>query len=300
MISSTYTLPNQKVSQLIKWLPVIIGLFALYVPTVYGLANGLWNSEDQAHGPIVLVVVLYLFWQHRLAFNELTFATNPRLGISLLVIGLLMYAIGRSQEIYIFEIGSMVPVFTGTTLITLGMQGFRKVWFAIFFTIFMIPLPGVIVDTVTGPLKQHLSLLAESFLYALDYPIGRSGVTITIGTYQLLVADACSGLHSMFSLTALGLLYLYLMQYQNKLRSGLLIVSILPIAFVANLIRIIALILITYYFGDEVGQGFVHKFAGMFLFVISLLCLFVFDALLGRFSIFRDKKALTKGHNNER
>ena len=283
-------------TSVLNWLPVLIGLLVLYVPTIYDLANGLWNYEDQAHGPIILVVVLYLFWQQRKVFTK-DYADVEAKSLSgglLLAFGLLLYAIGRSQEILIFEIGSMVPVFSGSLLITTGYAGLRVLWFAIFFTIFMIPLPNFIVDTVTSPLKHNISILAESLLYNFGYPIARSGVTISIGHYQLLVADACSGLHSMFSLSALGFLYLYLMQYQNWYRKGLLLASILPIAFIANLVRVIVLILITYYFGDEVGQGFVHKFAGLLLFVTSLFGLFTLDALIGRIPVFKDKTHLDR------
>ena len=135
----------------------------------------------------------------------------------------------------------------------------------------MIPLPGMLVDVITGPLKQQISELTEMVLYWADYPIARSGVTLSIGPYQLLVADACSGLNSMFSLSAMGLLYLYIMHYRSWIRNGVLIVSLLPIAFVANTVCVIILVLVTYYFGDEVGQGFVHKFASILLFFVSLL-----------------------------
>ena len=286
-------LDNSKfLTHLIKWLPVIIGLIVLYLPTAQFLANNLWNTEDQAHGPIILLVVFYLFWQKREVFTLRIEHHEPILGSVLLILGLLIFAVGRSQEILFFEIGSLIPLLAGVTLITIGKIGINKLWFAIFFTLFLIPLPSPVVDLLTNPLKQHISQFAESILYQLGYPIARSGVTISIGSYQLLVANACSGLHSMFSLSALGFLYLYLMQYKNKLRNLSVILSILPIAFLANLIRVITLILVTYYFGDEVGQGFIHKFAGMFLFVISLVFLFLFDSTLGKFSVFRDKKEI--------
>jgi exosortase B len=275
---------------IIRWLPVILGILVLYMPSINFLANNLWSTEEQAHGPIILLVVFYLFWQHRSAFSEVIEKQKPILGAAILALGLLIFAIGRSQEILFFEIGSLLPVLTGIALITIGIRGFNKLWFAILFTVFLIPLPSVLVDLLTNPLKHNISVLAESVLYYLDYPIARSGVTISIGPYQLLVADACSGLHSMFSLSALGFLYLYLMQYKNLLRTSVILASILPIAFLANLIRVIALILITYYFGDEVGQGFIHKFAGMFLFVISLIFLFLFDRILGKLPLFKDKQ----------
>jgi exosortase B len=206
----------------------------------------------------------------------------------LLGFGLIMYALGRSQDIILFEVGSQIPVILGTLLITRGLSVARSLWFAIFFLVFMIPLPGFIVDAATGPLKQYISIIAEQALYSVGYPIARSGVTLTIGPYQLLVADACSGLHSMFSLSAMGLLYLYLMQHTSVTRNALIMAAILPIAFAANVVRVIVLVLITYHLGDEAGQGFLHGFAGIMLFIIALLFLFALDGLLGY--VFPDRR----------
>jgi exosortase B len=293
MASRMFNIGHQNMADhIIKWIPVIFGLLVLYVPSINFLASNLWNTEEQAHGPIILLVVFYLFWESRAVFTEPVANLKQVSGVLMLVLGLLIFAIGRSQEILFFEIGSLVPVLSGIALITVGLNGLRKVWFAIFFTIFLIPLPSLLVDLLTNPLKHHISVLAENILYYFDYPIARSGVTLSIGQYQLLVADACSGLHSMFSLSALGALYLYLMQYKNWLRISSIIASILPIAFLANLLRVMTLILVTYYFGDEVGQGFVHKFAGLLLFITSLLFLFLFDSILGKLPIMRDKHSL--------
>ena len=268
------------------WWPVLLGLVVLYAPTYWMLAHGIWNSEEQAHGPIVLVVALFLIWQKRDIFlvdvsGQAAGPTNTVFGWTLLVIGLLFYALGRSQEILLFEVGSQVPVILGALLITLGWRSVKALWFALFFLIFMIPLPGFVVDAATGPLKQYISVIAEQVLYAAGYPIARSGVTLTVGPYQLLVADACSGLHSMFSLSAMGLLYLYLMQHTSVARNVILMAAILPIAFAANIVRVMVLILVTYHLGDEAGQGFLHGFAGIMLFVIGLLFLFALDGVLG-------------------
>jgi exosortase B len=270
-------------SPLKTWWPVVLGLMVLYVPSYWMLAHGLWNSDDYAHGPIVLVVTLFLIWQQRAVFTQAEKASHGEAGVGwvLLIVGLLAYALGRSQDILLFEIGSQIPVILGALLITLGAKSARALWFALFFLLFMIPLPGFVVDTATGPLKQYISVIAEQVLYAAGYPIARSGVTLTIGPYQLLVADACSGLHSMFSLSAMGLLYLYLMQHTSTTRNLIIMAAILPIAFAANIVRVMVLILVTYHLGDEAGQGFLHGFAGIMLFVIGLLFLFVLDWVLG-------------------
>ena len=108
-----------------------------------------------------------------------------------------------------------------------------------------------------------------------------------MGQYQLLVADACAGLNSMFTLEALGLLYLNLTNSTSVARNVTLAVLIIPISFVANIIRVMILVLVTYHFGDAAGQGFVHRFAGMVLFIAGLLLMASTDTLLRR--LFRAK-----------
>jgi exosortase len=141
-------------------------------------------------------------------------------------------------------------------------------------------------------LKNYVSFIAEQILYSAGYPIARSGVVLTVGQYQLLVADACSGINSMFSLSAVGLLYMYLVQRKNLLHNGLIIASLLPIAFCANIIRVIVLILVTYHYGDAAGQGFIHNFSGMILFIASLIGILLLDAFLAR--LLAPKPAPTK------
>jgi exosortase/archaeosortase family protein len=86
----------------------------------------------------------------------------------------------------------------------------------------------------------------------------------------------------MFTLEALGLLYMNLQGYTSKLRNVLLAILIVPISFTANVIRVVVLVLVTYHFGDAAGQGFVHEFAGMVLFGVGLVIMLGTDSLLGR------------------
>jgi len=164
-----------------------------------------------------------------------------------------------------------------------GRAGLRMCWFPLFFMIFMIPLPGALVASVTGPLKAIVSTVAESILYNFGYPVARTGVILSVGPYQLLVADACAGLNSMFTLEALGLLYMNLMKYTGAARNLALAILIIPISFAANVIRVMILVLVTYHFGDEAGQGFVHGFAGMVLFMVALVLMLFTDKVLGLF-----------------
>lgn len=182
-----------------------------------------------------------------------------------------------------FEIISQIFVLIALLLLFKGASGLLLVWFPLFFMLFMVPLPEALVASVTAPLKSAVSAVASTLLYQLGYPVGRSGVIMTVGPYQLLVADACAGLNSMFTLEALGMLYMNLMRYTNTTRNILLALLLVPTAFIANIVRVMILVLVTYHFGDEAGQGFVHGFAGMVLFMVALVLMLLLDKFLGLF-----------------
>ncbi len=264
------------------WWPILAGLLILYVPTYIHLANTLWQQSENAHGPIVLIAALWLIsrrWRVALKLKPKQ-GGSVLPGLLLLAFGLTLYVLGRSQDIILFEVGSKIPILLACIWLLSGWQTVKALWFPVMFLIFLVPLPGFIVDALTTPLKFYVSNAVEYLLYAVGYPIGRSGVVLTMGPYQLLVTDACSGLNSMFSLSALGLLYTYLRGHRGWLHNVLLLICILPIAFVANIFRVTALVLITYYAGDAAGQGFMHDFAAITEFFIAMLVLFAIDYLI--------------------
>lgn len=252
----------------------------MYLPVYWWAFNGIWQSEEHGHGAIVLAVAVWLFWSVRKAVLAVSPQPAPLFGTLSFAIGLGLFVIGRVLDISILQFASQIPVLLGVLLLLRGWGAARAAWFPLLYLIFMIPLPGLLVDAVTGHLKQWVSVIAEELLYAAGYPIGRNGVMLTIGQYQLLVADACSGLNSMFSLSALGLLFCYLMARKSVVHNVVMLASILPIAFAANIVRVIALVLITYYMGDEAAQGFLHGTAGMVLMIVALIAFFSLDFLL--------------------
>lgn len=291
MSATLSPLPKPRPGALAGWLPngadvptlamVLGGLLLLYLPTYHDLSRTLWASDEQGQGPVILIAALFILFQRRFALAALPDVRAGAASVALLVFGLLLYGVGRSQNIWIFEVGSQIVVFAALLWMFKGRAALRLCWFPLFFLIFMIPLPGPLVATLTAPLKSAVSYVAASLLYDLGYPVARSGVVLMVGQYQLLVADACAGLTSMFTLEALGLLYLNIAGHAALWRNVTLALMVIPIAFLANVVRVIVLVLVTYHFGDATGQGFVHGFAGMVLFVVALLFLIAVDGAIG-------------------
>ena len=264
-----------------EWWPILLGLAVMYVPTYYGLFNGLWNTEDQAQGPIILVLSLWLLYQ---AWPRMSGGIANRsaamLGWAAFLVALVLYTIGHALKVYIFELGSFIWILAGILLIKRGFVAIKVLWFPLFFMLFMIPMPGSLIIALTMPLKMATSIAAEHILYWAGYPIARSGVILQIGQYQLLVATACAGLQTLITLEALGLFYLNVVHTTSIFRNVTMTLLIIPIAFAANLIRVMSLTLITYYYGDEAGQGFLHGFDGMVMFMSALMLIVSIDMLV--------------------
>ena len=267
-------------SRLLPWLLVGGGLLSIYAPTYWGAFNGIWQTDDMGHGPIILALAVWLFWGVRREILNAPYAPLPWLGWPMFGLGLALYLLGRVFNVSSVEFASHTFVVASLLLLLRGAGALKAAWFPVLYLIFLAPLPATLVDAVTAPLKSWISFIVVDVLHYGGYPIARSGVTITIGQYQLLVADACSGLHSMFSLGALGTLFMYLMARKSLIHNAVMLAAIIPIAFAANIARVIVLVLVTYHLGDEAGQGFLHGASGIVLMLAALALFFALDSVL--------------------
>ena len=259
---------------------IALGLAALWLPTFWDLCFGIWSAEAQGHELIILAVSGWLLYRQRPALQALPDASG-RAGGVLLALGLLLYAFGRSQQFLRIEMLSLSLVLLAVLVLFKGWAVLRLVWFPLLFLLFALPLPYSLVQAVTAPLKLGVSIVATKLLLWLGFPMGRTGVVMTIGQYQLLVSEACAGLQTMFTLEAMGLLYASLMNYRSWVRNASLALLVIPVAFSANVVRVMILVLVTYYFGDAAGRGFIHGFAGMVLFAVGLAFIIGADRGLG-------------------
>lgn len=278
-LPSTASAPQARVDTLALGL-VLAGLAAAYGPTYWDFLFGRWAADAQGHEGLLVAIAGWLVWRQR--EDLLALAAAPRVGAAATVLGLgvLLYVFGRSFQFLRPELLSQVFVLAALFLGWKGWRALRAVWFSLFLLLFVIPLPFSMVMALTGPLKAGVSAVTTHLLSWAGYPIGRSGVVITIGQYELLVSTACAGLQSMFTLEALGLVYVNLRGYGSALRNGLLTLLVVPVSFCANVIRVVVLALVTYHFGDDVGRGFVHGFAGLVLFCAALTLVLLADRAL--------------------
>jgi exosortase B len=264
------------------WPALLIGSFlAAYTPTILSLIDGPWQTEQEGHGPLIIAASLWLVWQSRERLKTAEISAAPVFGWATLLIGLALMFLARTQGVLTVEAFSAIPVICGCILLSAGWPTLRILAFPVGFLFFAVPMPDWLIDAATVPLKVFISNVVTRVLYAAGYPIAQNGVMIMIGSYQLLVKDACSGMNSIFALSAIGVFYAYAFRWEEKVRSLLLLAAIIPITIAANFIRVITLVLMAYYGGPDLLEGVVHDLTGIGLFVVAVILLFLFDGFLG-------------------
>lgn len=272
--------------------PLLLALAVMAIPTAKTLGEQVWSREAGAHGPIVLLTGAWLIWRKLPELKEMAQPGKPWLTALALLFSLPLYVFGRAYDFISLEVAGLYGTGLAMMHAHFGVRAMLKTWFPLFYLAFLIPPPGWFMDSITAPLKLFVSYITTAGLQLVGIPVFREGVTLMVAQYQLLVEDACSGMNSITGLVAISLFYIYLQRNASWRYSLFLVCLVIPIAVVANIIRVATLVLLTYFFGDAVAQGFLHMAAGMLLFTSALLLVFLVDNLIS-LALGRREKAAT-------
>ncbi|MCK4622622.1 MAG: exosortase/archaeosortase family protein [Desulfuromonadales bacterium] len=257
---------------------LFVGTFVfLFWETMHGMVV-VWDQDaNYSHGFIIPFVSGYLVWQKWGTVTSKSARTSV-LGLILMVFGLFSFLAGQvADEDFTMRV-SMIIVFGGGLLFAFGREIFKEILFPYGYLFFMVPLPYVLYDNIAFPLKLLISKYSVLVMKAMSIPVLREGNVIHLVNTTLEVADACSGIRSIISLLALAAAMAYFTQ-KGWLKRSVLIFLALPIAVLANAIRVIGTGILASRFGPEVAEGFFHEFAGMVIFGMAMVML-VFSATI--------------------
>ncbi|MBI4436475.1 MAG: exosortase/archaeosortase family protein [Candidatus Omnitrophica bacterium] len=255
-----------------KW--ISLGVMSLlltfaYFPTIVWMVDR-WSAKDSyfGHGFLIPFVSLYLVWRKRKEIA--TIVPSPsRWGLPLLITGLLVHLVSALIKVYFTSAFSILLTVTGLVLFLWGKKMLRAAAFPIIFLLFMVPFPLVVVGTATVRLKLFAAMCATHVLHAIGFPALQKGHLIYMKNAVVAVEDPCSGLRSLLSLLTLGVLFAYLKQASFP-RKTLFFLSSIPIAMIANIVRIILLAGIADIYGVEAALKFFHDFSGFVVFGLAL------------------------------
>ena len=262
-----------------KITPLIVASLLLFAPSYLYLAGNVWTEEQYSHGAVIPLIFLWLLWRNRELIEAAPTRPDLVYGPLCLLVALVMLVVGRRGALPFFETLAQVPYILGLALTLKGRLAASYLRFPLFFLLFMVPLPGIVMYAMTAALKEWNAYMAVEFLYHLGYPVARDGVVIVIDNYRLFLADACAGINSIYALSAIGLLFIYLARDRSTRRKIVMALMVLPLAVLTNLIRVTLILLTTYYFNDVLADR-LHELIGYVVFVTTLALLFLIEKKL--------------------
>ncbi len=178
---------------------------------------------------------------------------------------------------------SFLAVLASLVVFLLGWRSLRGLTYPLAVLTLMIPLPQIIFNQIAFPLQLAASRLACSGLNLVGIPVFREGNLIILPhDITLEVAEACSGIRSLSALVALGVAYGRFFETQND-RRVILLANTIPIAILANSFRIVGTGLLTYFVGEQAGEGFFHALSGWAVFLSAFILLVLVHASMKLF-----------------
>lgn len=255
---------------------------ALYSPVFYILYRERWDMIDYGHAPFILPIALFIAWLKRKHLADVAQNAKQNFflpGLALILAGAFLFTFGWKWDYLLIQTISLFPILTGMLSFLYGPAILRPLIFPILYLFLLVPPPLGILDNITLPMRHFASVASGAILKMLHFPVSRSGLLLFLGDHEIFLGAPCSGFRSLITMFSLGLIYVYF----NKgkfFKNLILILSIVPLALVGNIVRVITISLLTFYFGEKVGQGFLHEFSGILVFLIMLAGLMGIERLL--------------------
>jgi exosortase len=255
-------------------------LIVVYFPTWKHLVIQWATDEDVGHGFLVVPVAAWVAWQRRQELLTLDW-TPAWWGLGVMALGVLQSIVGMLGAEQFLQRSSILITLLGMLLVLGGTAAVRLLLFPLLLLPFMIPIPAVIYNQITFPLQLFASAVAETVLGWLNIPVLRDGNVLHLASQTLSVAEACSGIRSLLSLTFLALVYAYFFDKKVWMRWALLI-GVVPIAILANAARVTLTGVLSDEVSPELAQGVYHELEGWIVFMVAFAMLIVLHAAINR------------------
>lgn len=260
---------------------IAILLALVYWPTFVWMNARFTEAETYySHGFLIPFIFAYLIWMKK---SELQRCVIKPAGMALLIFvpALLIHLFAYFFEINFVSGFTLIAVLFGLAIYLYGSDVTKKVAFPIIFLVFMVPLPQVMIISVSFKMKMMAAQVATTIINLMGIHAIRDGSIVYLKPEtSLTIGSPCSGLSSLIALTALGALYAYLVK-MSRIRKVILFALSIPIALAANILRIVLLLLVGFAYDTKVATGpFVHGFLAFLLYIFAIAGLLIAGRML--------------------
>lgn len=244
----------------------------LYWQVIAKLVHDWGINDNYSHGYLIPPLAAYLAWErrHALASTPTSRAWSGLIVIAGSVCVLLVGLLGA--ELFLGRI-AMLGTLGGGILFILGWRHLKMLVFPLGVLLLMIPIPAILFNQIVFPLQLVASRAGEMAVSAAGIPVLREGNVIFLANTTLEVAEACSGIRSLVSLLTLAIVFGYFTDPRPTVRIAIAL-SAVPVAIVANALRVAGTGIAAHYYGAAAAEGFFHSFSGWIVFIAAFAMLF--------------------------
>jgi exosortase len=263
------------------WLAAVgVGLAAAFGPELIWMVGRWLRSEYYGHGFLIPPLAAYLMYRRREPVAEAVGVRGRRLGLAVVLVGLALHLAAVLVDVNFASGFAFIAVLWGLVCWLWGWRAARLVLFPMAYLAFMVPVDRLLIDAFASPLQLIVAQAAAGIAKALGAPVVREGVNLGLPTYLFEVAVPCSGLKSLTTMAALAALYAWALRAHFWQRLAVFAAA-LPLAVLANITRVTAILLVAHGLGANLAEGFVHTLSGVLVFAVGLLGLYGTGRLLG-------------------
>jgi exosortase len=256
----------------VKFLILLSLWFVSFSPIYPDLVSTWLHHSDNSHGILVPFISLYLIWRKR-EKCRLDQISSSRWGAVVLIMSLGLYILSYAGGIAVTARAMIISSLCGLVLFTLGWKFFKILSFPLMFLFFMVPVPDTLLSLVSFPLQLFATQVSTFIIDWLGIPAYREGNMVYFARTQLEIADACSGIRSIMSYCMLSFILAYMLD-GSWWKRIVIVLSAIPLAVLANLVRIVGTGILAHFYGSRVALGFLHEFSGLVVFAFGFIVLF--------------------------
>jgi exosortase len=251
---------------------LVVQLVVLFAPTVRWLFER-WTMSvwQDAHGALIPPVAAYFAYPELKRLAGLPRSSSPW-GFAFLVPALLLHALDAGMHTELLSAAALILALPGLSLLLLGAERTRAIAFPLAFLMFSLPIPLAFTEQIHWQLRQFVVAATAAVIPWLGIPVFVEGTTLHMATGSLEIADACSGFSTLYAAAAVACLTAYFTP--SPRRRLLVLASAVPLALGANLLRVIALVVLAVWQGDWILDTFVHPLSGVLTFALALPVIF--------------------------
>ncbi len=283
--SRTFVPALTAASWLRQWWYLLLVLTMLWTPVMAGLLDD-WNrNPNYSHGFLIPFAVVYFLWIKRNAL-KISVRAPSTAGLALMILSVALYLVGLLGAEFFIQRCSMLLLIAGMMAFFWGWRCVHETAFVFTLAFLAIPLPAVVFNAIAFPLQLIASAWAAVLLRLAGIPVFQQGNILQLPQQVLNVAEACSGIRSLISLMTLALMVAYFLPVRRWAQAGFVAAAI-PVALIANALRIAFTGLLGRYLGPEYSEGFFHLFSGWLIFVVAFALLLGLASVISRIRVFR-------------